>query len=59
MLDLLASAIFESADMRLDGSVDPLLACDAISLGIGFEAARVQVGGVANPVPAILDPCNP
>ncbi len=38
---------------------DPAMTCDAISVGIGFEARSAQLGEVAAPVPPQPDPCEP
>jgi hypothetical protein len=46
----IAAQVEQAADMRLDGSADPAQECDAVSIGVGFEAAAVQLGGVGEPV---------
>jgi hypothetical protein len=39
--------IGQAQDIRIDGTEDPSQPCSGISLGIGFEAVRVQRGPVA------------
>jgi hypothetical protein len=46
----IVASVDQAADMRLDGSQDPAQECDAVSIGVGFEAAAVQIGGVGEPV---------
>lgn len=54
------TAQFESgADIMVDGSQDPNQQCNGISIGLGFEAALVQLGGVAAPEVLPADPCAP
>lgn len=46
----------QAADILVDGTQDPTKTCDAISIGIGFDAVAVTLGPVvAAPVPT--DPC--
>jgi hypothetical protein len=46
----------QAADIVVDGTNQPGVTCDGISLGIGFEATRVVLGPVVNvPVPS---PCG-
>ncbi len=56
--DALADSIRQAADILSDGSQDPNQTCDAISLGLGFEASAVQLGAVAAPAPPPADPCE-
>jgi hypothetical protein len=49
-----------AADILANGSQDPALTCDGISIGLGFEARRVQLGAPTAPDPLDLpspDPC--
>lgn len=48
----LLAQVDEAADILLDGSQDPGKACDGVSIGVGFEAARVLLGPVGEPVSA-------
>ncbi len=44
-------------DILVDGSQDPTKQCDAVSIGIGFDAVKVTAAGVqAEPKP-LPDPC--
>jgi hypothetical protein len=54
----IAEIIHRSSDIMSDGSNgDPSVTCDAISVGMGFDAKAVQLGDVApRPVPP-PDPC--
>ncbi|HEY5242676.1 MAG TPA: hypothetical protein VIJ22_14450 [Polyangiaceae bacterium] len=52
----LAQWIEQSEESLLDGTQDPSLPCDGISIGLGFEAVRVQRGPVAV-VPPFGDAC--
>ena len=58
LLDGFASSIRKSADILADGTQDPNRTCDAISIGLGFEAVAAKVGAVAAAEPAPADPCS-
>ena len=54
------TSIRQASDIMLDGSNgDPSKQCDAISVGIGFDARAVQLGSVASPAVPPPDPCVP
>jgi len=55
--DSIAQQIRQASDMIHDGTNIPGVPCDAISIGLGFEARRVQLGAVVTPV-ASPDPCH-
>jgi hypothetical protein len=57
-VESLLTQIEQAADILLDGSQDPTKECEAISIGLGFNAARVVLGGVGGPK-QIQDPCAP
>ncbi len=64
--DSLADSLRQGADILSTCSSDapetcqdPAQTCDAISVGIGFEARTAQLGAVAAPVPPLPDPCEP
>ena len=40
------------SDILVDGTQDPATACDGISIGLGFNAARVTRGSIVAPAPA-------
>jgi hypothetical protein len=46
----------QAADILLDGTNDPSQPCDGVSIGLGFDAVRVQAGPVADMLPQ-PDPC--
>jgi len=45
--DTIAQQIEQAQDILLDGTNNPSQPCSGISLGLGFEAVRVQMGPVA------------
>jgi hypothetical protein len=54
--DSVAGQFEQAADILLDGTNDPSQPCDAVSIGLGFDAVRVQAGPVADILPQ-PDPC--
>jgi hypothetical protein len=40
-------AIGQASDIMKDGTQDPTQVCDGISIGLGFDAKAVQLGGIA------------
>lgn len=48
-IDLVAARITAASDMMEDGSQDPSRTCDAISVGLGFEAEIAELGPVSPP----------
>jgi hypothetical protein len=55
----IASEIEQASDILVDGTQDPTKACDGVSVGLGFDAARVQLGPAVPPPDAgpPPDPC--
>ena len=54
----IAQQIRAASDIMRDGTNgNPDDTCDAISVGLGFEAQAIVLGGVADPVPPGTDPC--
>lgn len=53
----IAQQIRQASDIGADGSQDPSTECDGISIGLGFEMQKVQLGPVAEPAGAPEDPC--
>lgn len=49
--------IRQSSDILKDGSQNPSLPCDGVSVGIGFTAKQVQLGAIAPPSEPQPDPC--
>jgi hypothetical protein len=58
-LDTIRATVRRASDILVDGTQDSTKDCDAISIGIGFEAVSVVVGPVAGPVAPAKDPCAP
>src|SRR5262249_28298109 len=48
----------QASDILHHGTQDPTPTCDAISIGLGFEAAVDQVGGTVSPPPPPPNPCG-
>ena len=53
----IAQQIRGASDINKDGTNDPTKDCDGISLGLGFDAGIVQLGGDAMPPEPPDDPC--
>ncbi|MBL8741825.1 MAG: hypothetical protein JNK04_12045 [Myxococcales bacterium] len=53
ILVAIQNQIAQASDIMVDGTQDPSATCDGISVGIGFEASAVHLGGVG---PSILPP---
>jgi hypothetical protein len=49
--------IAQASDILSDGTQDPTKTCDGISIGLGFNAALVQIGPIAPPATAKTNPC--
>ena len=47
--DLLADTVRAASDIRADGTQDPSLDCNAISIGIGFVAPAAEISAIAPP----------
>jgi hypothetical protein len=52
----LLQQIAQASDIMQDGTQDPTKTCDAISIGLGFEASVVQLGASV-PAMTVADPC--
>lgn len=57
VLETASRQIEAASDIMSDGSQSPGAPCDAISIGIGFEASKVILGEVAPAAPPAPDPC--
>jgi hypothetical protein len=53
--DGIAQQMRQTQDILADGTQNPAVSCDAISIGLGFEAVRVKPGGIVDDPP----PPNP
>jgi hypothetical protein len=56
-IETLRKSIAAAADVLADGRQDSAAHCDAISFGIGFEAAPAEVTGAIAAAPAPAGPC--
>jgi hypothetical protein len=54
--DAIAASIRLARDIMSDGSSNPMVDCDAISIGLGFEGAAIDFGPVTND-PGPAKPC--
>jgi hypothetical protein len=52
----LSSQLRQASDVLADGTLDPSRPCDAISIGLGFEASAVRLGPIVD-VPPPPDWC--
>ena len=58
--DSIAQQLRTASDIMADGSNgDPSKTCDGISIGLGFDAQGVTLGGIAPPSDPGTDPCAP
>ncbi len=58
--DSIAQQIRSASDIMVDGTQDPAQTCNAISIGVGFEAKAARIGAVARKsrprrIPALPD----
>ena len=56
-LESIKQTIRQASDILVDGTQDPNKECNAVSIGIGFEAVKVTLSGTAVDPPASPDPC--
>lgn len=57
-VESIMNQIRQASDILADGTQDPAQTCDAITIGVGFTMAPVQLGAAAAPTP-VVDPCMP
>ncbi len=57
-IDAVADQFRQASDIMKDGSQNPSMTCDGISIGLGFDASAVRIGSVAAPAPPQPDPCG-
>jgi hypothetical protein len=57
-LEGIQAAIFQAADILMDGTQDPEKPCEGISAGIGFLTRQTQMGPPKPSIP-LADPCAP
>lgn len=58
-IDSITTQIEQASDILKDGTQDPTKECDGISIGLGMQLERVQLGPIAAPAPPPVDPCAP
>jgi len=58
-LKSILNQIRQASDIMKDGTQNPAVECDGISIGLGFNAKAVQLGPVAMPAEPPPDPCAP
>ncbi len=56
-VDSILNRIRQASDIMSDGTQDPSKTCDGISIGIGFDATNVNIGGLAAAAMPQPDPC--
>ena len=57
IIDSIVTQIRQASDIMKDGKQDPGATCDGISIGLGFQAKAIVLGGVAPASPPEEDPC--
>jgi hypothetical protein len=57
IIDGIVEQIRQSSDIMTDGTQNPSSTCNGISVGLGFKAGVVQLGGIFPPVKPGPDPC--
>jgi hypothetical protein len=57
-LDSILKQITQASDILADGTQDPTKPCTGISIGLGFDAYRVQLGPIAPPETPPPSPCT-
>jgi hypothetical protein len=58
-LDGILNQIRQASDILTDGTQDPAVTCNGISIGLGFELSQVSLGSIAPITPPAPDPCAP
>jgi len=57
IIDGIIMQIRQASDIMKDGTQNPSATCDGISIGLGFSARPIQLGGIAPAVKPGPDPC--
>jgi hypothetical protein len=57
ILDTILTDVAQASDILQDGTQDPTKTCDAITIGIGFQATVAEVGPMVDAAPP-TDPCK-
>lgn len=58
-VESIAAQLAQASDILADGTQDPTKTCDGISIGLGFKARAVSLGGIGPAAPPQPDPCGP
>lgn len=58
-VESMANQYRQASDILKDGTQDPSVECDAISIGLGFTMKAVNLGDIAPPVNPQPNPCAP
>jgi len=58
-LQSILNQLRQASDIMKDGTQNPAVECDGISIGLGFNAELVTLGPVAMPAAPPPDPCAP
>jgi len=56
--DSILNQVRQASDILIDGTQDPTVPCNGISIGLAFEAAEAQAAGIADP-PPVPSKCAP
>lgn len=57
LIESVLGQIKQASDIMVDGTQDSTKTCDGISIGIGFDAELVQLGGIGPAAKPPMDPC--
>ena len=55
---LMKTFLHDNLDILASGEASPAATCDSISIGLGFETKRAQLGAPAMPTPPPKGPCS-
>ncbi len=58
-IDSILAQVRQASDILKDGAQDPAKECDAVSIGLGFQARGMSFSGAAVPPPTEPNPCPP
>jgi len=59
-IESIANQMRQTSDIMIDGTAgNPAQPCNAISIGLGFDARQMQLGGFQSAPPPAPDPCAP
>jgi hypothetical protein len=58
-IESILTQLAQASDILKDGTQDPTKTCDGISIGLGFTAKALSLGGIGPAAVAQPDPCVP